>query len=145
MRNIRSQARGSIVEVTDSGETRVRPVETPSYADNRTAPRLKTLVTALVTAPALGQMDARPVTCLDLSASGMVFAFRRPMRPHTPVIVTLRLSDRSIDSEATVVRCERTRRPGIWRVAVKFSELSDADQRRIEDYVAEESDNRFGW
>lgn len=142
MQSISLRPRGSVVEASSSGQAR-RRVE-PSDLDRRGGARLKTMVTALVTVP--GGADAPlPKTCLDLSATGMVFTFKRALRIRSSIIATLKLPDGNIETTASVVRCERARRPGWWKIAVKFDDLFEDDQQRIAEYVAQESENRFGW
>jgi hypothetical protein len=105
---------------------------------------LKTLITTEVTAPSReGKEDAQlPATCLDLSATGMVFAFQRALKVGSAVIAALELPGGDIQAYASVLRCEPTRRAGWWKVAVKFDGLFEDDQRRIMEYVAEESERR---
>jgi c-di-GMP-binding flagellar brake protein YcgR len=113
-------------------------------SDRRSVPRLKTLITTEVTAPAREMKDEEQLqaTCLDLSATGMVFAIKRAFAIGGVVIATLELPSGSIHAYATVLRCEPTRRAGWWRVAVKFDDLFDDDRRRITEFVKEESGNR---
>lgn len=129
MQSISLRPRGSVVD----------------NSDRRTGPRLKTLVTALVTAPSVGGPEMRNTTCLDLSTTGMVFTFKRALRIRSGLIATIRLPDSSIETTASVVRCERARRPGWWKIAVRFNNLFEDDQERIAEYVEEESENRFRW
>ena len=116
-----------------------------SDSERRARPRLKTLITTEVTAPSRQAKDDAqfPATCLDLSATGMVFAFKQPLRAKSAVIAMLDLPDGKIQTYATVLRCEHTQRAGWWKIAVKFDGLFEDDQQRIAEYVAEEREKRL--
>jgi hypothetical protein len=115
-----------------------------SDSERRARPRLKTLITTGVTAPSPDASDdaPSPATCLDLSDTGMVFAFRRAIRVGSGVIVTLQLPSGNINAYAIVLRYEPTRRKGWWQIAVKFDGLFEDDQQRIAAYVLEERKKR---
>src|SRR5256885_14541560 len=116
-----------------------------SDSERRARPRLKTLITTEVITPSPEAKDEVPLpaTCLDLSATGMVFAFKQPVRAGSAVIVILELPEKKIQAYSTVVRCEQTRRAGWWQIAVKFNDLFEDDQQRIAKYVAAERKKRL--
>lgn len=116
-----------------------------SDSERRARPRLKTLITTEVTAPSREAKDDAqlPATCLDLSATGMVFAFQQPLRAGSAVIAMLELPQGKIHAYATVLRCKPTRRAGWWQIAVKFDGLFEDDQQRITEYVEQEREKRL--
>jgi len=116
-----------------------------SDSERRAGPRLKTLITTEVTTPARAPNDETQLsaTCLDLSATGMVFTLKRALKPGSPVIATLELPGGSLNAYATVLRCEPTKRAGRWKIAVKFDDLFADDRQRIAEFVAVESGKRL--
>src|SRR5207253_6561577 len=112
--------------------------------EHRSRTRLKTLVNVVIMALSrTGHVDARlSTTCLDLSAGGMLFASRTALRPGSVVLATISLPDGDIDASGHVIRCE----PGqkAWRIAVKFKDVFEEDRRRLEAYISEQSNNRWG-
>jgi c-di-GMP-binding flagellar brake protein YcgR len=114
-------------------------------AERRAGPRLKTLITTEVMTPSreVANEEQLPATCLDLSVAGMVFALQRALRPGSTIIATLELPGGSLNAYATVLRYERTKRAGWWKIAVKFDDLFEDDRRRIAEYVEAERDKRL--
>lgn len=115
-----------------------------SDSERRRLPRLKTLIATEVATPS-GVIRNEPnfaATCLDLSATGMVFSFRQQLKAGSVVLAMLELPRSRVHASATVLRCEPTRRAGWWKIAVKFDGLFEDDQQRIAEYVAEEREKR---
>ena len=111
------------------------------------ADRLKTLIDTAITFRS--QDENKPdvnvvATCLDISATGMVFTCDKLPRIGTPLTVSLGLpAGTRFRAHAKVVRCEPLPKKGRFKIAVHFADLLDDNRLKLEEFL--DGEKRRHW
>jgi len=109
--------------------------------ENRNHERVRTLVKVeVMPLPRLeSERASLQATSIDISVRGLAFVLDRPFETGSLLSAILELPSGTLSVDATVMRCDPTKRSGWWKTGIKFKNLSDNNLFKLVAFIKAES------